>query len=141
MKQNLVFIMTDQQRADTLGMKSGNTEVTPALNQLAGESTVFERAYNTCPLCVPARTALATGMNPIKNGMMLNDLPGKYARDHETIHQMLYKAGYEVAHIGVNHISIKPGLKDSIPFAAWEDDDTYAAYAKEQNLVIKRKEE
>ena len=70
MKQNLVFIMTDQQRADTLGMKSGNTEVTPALNQLAGESTVFERAYNTCPLCVPARTALATGMNPIKNGMI-----------------------------------------------------------------------
>lgn len=141
MKQNLVFIMTDQQRADTLGMKSGNTEVTPALNQLAGESTVFERAYNTCPLCVPARTALATGMNPIKNGMMLNDLPGKYARDHETIHQMLYKAGYEVAHVGVNHISIKPGLKDSIQFAAWEDDDTYAAYAKEQNLVIQRKEE
>ena len=76
MKQNLVFIMTDQQRADTLGMISGNTEITPALNQLARESTVFERAYNTCPLCVPARTALATGMNPIKNGMQLNDLPG-----------------------------------------------------------------
>ena len=57
MKQNLVFIMTDQQRADTLGMKSGNTEVTPALNQLAGESTVLERAYNTCPLCVPARNS------------------------------------------------------------------------------------
>lgn len=85
MKQNLVFIMTDQQRADTLGMISGNTEITPALNQLARESTVFERAYNTCPLCVPARTALATGMNPIKNGMQLNDLPGKYARDNETI--------------------------------------------------------
>ena len=102
MKQNLVFIMTDQQRADTLGMMSGNTEITPALNQLARESTVFERAYNTCPLCVPARTALATGMNPIKNGMQLNDLPGKYARDNETIHQMFYKAGYEVAHVGVN---------------------------------------
>ena len=79
MKQNLVFIMTDQQRADTLGMKSGNTEVTPALNQLAGESTVFERAYNTCPLCVPARTALATGMNPIKNGMIV--LPCKPTLD------------------------------------------------------------
>ena len=141
MKQNLVFIMTDQQRADTLGMISGNTEITPALNQLARESTVFERAYNTCPLCVPARTALATGMNPIKNGMQLNDLPGKYARDNETIHQMFYKAGYEVAHVGVNHISVKPGLKDSIPFALWEDDDTYAAYAKKNHLDIHRKEE
>jgi len=55
MKQNLVFIMTDQQRADTLGMKSGNTEVTPALNQLAGESTVFERAY------MPAVCSCANG--------------------------------------------------------------------------------
>lgn len=141
MKQNLVFIMTDQQRADTLGMISGGREVTPKLNRLAGESTVFQRAYDACPLCVPARTALATGINPIKNGMMLNDLPGKYARNHQTIHQMLYNAGYEVAHIGVNHISVKPNLKDSIPFAAWEDDDTYAAYAAEKGLDIKRKEE
>lgn len=141
MKQNLVFIMTDQQRADTIGMRVGTEAVTPELNNLAEESTVFEQAYNACPLCVPARTALATGMNPIKNGMMLNDLPGKYAKNNETIHQMFYKAGYEVAHIGVNHISVKPGLKDSIPFAAWEDDDSYAEYAAKKGLKIKRKEE
>ncbi|MFR1832845.1 MAG: sulfatase-like hydrolase/transferase [Lachnospiraceae bacterium] len=141
MKQNLVFIMTDQQRADTLGMTVGAETVTPNLNHLTRESTVFEQAYNACPLCVPARTALATGMNPIKNGMMLNDLPGKYARDNETIHQMFYKAGYEVAHIGVNHISIKPALKESVPFAAWEDDDTYAEYAKGKGLAVGRKEE
>ena len=140
-KKNLVFIMTDQQRADTLGMISGGCEVTPELNQLAQESTVFKRAYNACPLCVPARTALATGMNPIKSGMMLNDLPGKYAKNHQTIHQMLFEAGYEVAHIGVNHISVKPELKNAIPFAAWEDDDTYAAYAKEKGMKIARKEE
>ena len=54
---------------------------------------------------------------------------------------MFYKAGYEVAHAGVNHISVKPGLKDSIPFALWEDDDTYAAYAKKNHLDIQRKEE
>lgn len=141
MKKNLVFIMTDQQRADTLGMINGGAEVTPELNRLAEESTVFERAYDACPLCVPARTALATGINPVKSGMMLNDLPGKYAKDHQTIHQMLYEAGYEVAHIGVNHISVKPPLKDSIPFAAWEDDDTYAAFAKEKGLSIGRREE
>lgn len=141
MKQNLIFIMTDQQRADTIGMTCGQTQVTPNLSRLSDNSTVFERAYNACPLCVPARTALATGQNPIKNGMMLNDLPGKHARSNRTIHQMLYDSGYEVAHIGVNHISIKPGLKSSLPFAAWEDDDTYAAYADDNGLKIKRKEE
>lgn len=141
MKQNLVFIMTDQQRADTLGMNGGGGEVTPHLNRLSRESTVFSRAYNTCPLCVPARTALATGINPIKNGMMLNDLPGNYARDHHTIHQMLFEAGYEVAHIGVNHISVKPGLFSSGMFSVWEDDDTYAAYAWDKGLDVKRKPE
>lgn len=141
MKQNLVFIMTDQQRADTLGMSVGGREVTPCLNLLSKESTVFERAYDACPLCVPARTALATGINPVKSGMMLNDLPGTYAKNHETIHQMLFKAGYEVAHIGVNHISVKPALKDSLPFAAWEDDDTYRTYARERGLDIDRKPE
>lgn len=141
MKKNLVFIMTDQQRADTLGMISGGKEVTPELNRLAEESVVFERTYNTCPLCVPARTALATGINPIKNGMMLNDLEGKYAQNHQTIHQMLFEAGYEVAHIGVNHISVKPPLKESMPYVVWEDDNTYEAYAKEKGITIQRKEE
>lgn len=141
MKQNLVFIMTDQQRADTIGMTCAGQEVTPALNSLAAKSTVFERAYNACPLCVPARTALATGLSPLKNGMMLNDLPGQYAKNNKTIHQMLSEAGYEVAHIGVNHISVKPSLKSSIPFAAWEDDDTYAAHAHAAGMKIDRREE
>lgn len=139
MKQNLIFIMTDQQRADTLGLVSGGREVTPELNRLADNSTVFERAYDACPLCVPARTALATGMNPIKNGMMLNDLPGRYAKSHQTIHQMLHESGYETVHIGVNHISVKPGLKSSVPFAVWEDDDSYASHAEMAGMDIKRK--
>ena len=37
---------------------------------------VFERAYDTCPLCVPARTALATGVYPTKNGVVYNDWKG-----------------------------------------------------------------
>ena len=140
-KKNLIFFMTDQQRVDTFGMEVNGVPVTPNLTRLTAQGTRFDTAYDTCPLCVPARTALATGKNPLKNGMQLNDLPGKYAQDHETLHTILYQAGYEVAHIGVNHISIKPPLKDRIPYAAWQDDDTYAAFAKENGLDIKRSPE
>lgn len=52
--------MTDHQRADSLYMVQDGQEVTPTLNKLADEATMFSRAYNTCQLCVPARTALAT---------------------------------------------------------------------------------
>lgn len=141
MRKNLVFIMTDQQRADIIGMSVCGKEVTPNLNQLAKKSTVFERAYDACPLCVPARTALATGLNPLKSGMMLNDLPGIYAREHVTLHQRLSQQGYEVAHVGVNHISVKPPLKEAVPFAAWACDHTYGDFAAKKGLDISRSEE
>ena len=56
MKQNknILFFMTDHQRFDTMGMVQCGREVTPNLNRLAEEGMVFERAYDTCPLCVPA---------------------------------------------------------------------------------------
>lgn len=129
--------MTDQQRFDTLFTKVGDQEVTPTWNALARGGTYFTNTYTTCPLCVPARTSLATGMNPLKTGMVLNDLPGKLAKNHTSLHRMLYEAGYEVAHIGVNHISLDPKLEQSVPFAAWEDDHTYEHYATQKGLSCK----
>lgn len=137
-RKNLVFIMTDQQRADTLGMTACGTEVTPALNALAQESCVFERAYNACPLCVPARTALATGLSPLTTGMRLNDLAGVYASRQQTIHEMLAKEGYEAAHIGVAHIVTKPPLQDTVTFAAWECDETYERAMQQRGVCTAR---
>lgn len=137
-KKNLVFFMTDQQRVDTLGLEINGVPVTPNLTRLSAMGTYFDTAYDTCPLCVPARTALASGKNPLKNGMQLNDLPGKYAKDNATIHTMLHDAGYEIAHIGVNHISIMPPLKDRIPYEEWQDDDTYKEFAEQKGMDIKR---
>ncbi len=128
--------MTDQQRNDTLFTEVGGEAVTPVWNLLASEGTRFVNTYTSCPLCVPARTSLATGMNPLRSGMLLNDLPGKMAQDHLSLHRMLYEAGYEVAHIGVNHISLKPPLPQSLPFSAWEDDESYAAFAKSRGVSV-----
>ena len=64
MKPNLLFIFTDQQRADTLECY-GNTRVqAPNLNALAQESFVFENAYVSSPLCTPSRSTILTGLYP-----------------------------------------------------------------------------
>lgn len=136
--KNLVFLMTDQQRFDTLGMTACGREVTPNLNALAREGVSFQRAYDACPLCVPARTALATGRSPLANGMLLNDLPGRYARENPTLHGLLAENGWEVAHIGVAHISVKPPLRQAVDFAAWECDDTYAAAMSARGISLAR---
>ena len=120
-RPNLLFITTDHQRADTIGMVQAGLEVTPNLNRLASQGTLLSRAYTTCPLCVPARTALATGLYPTRNGIVYNDWRGERAGDHRPIHQYLAEAGYDVAHIGVHHVRVEPELRDRVPFVRFID--------------------
>jgi arylsulfatase A-like enzyme len=140
-RPNLVFIMTDHQRADSINMIQDGQEITPNLNKLAKESTVFTRAYNACPLCVPARTALATGKSPLSNGMFLNDVNGVYAKEHKTIHEYVCDMGYEVAHIGVHHIRVKPDIKEALDFKLWIDEEDHEEYAKSKGIEVKRRGE
>jgi arylsulfatase A-like enzyme len=127
---NIIMVTTDHQRADSIGMFQCGMEVTPNLNKLAKASSFFTRAYNTCPLCVPARTAMATGMYPTQNGVVLNKSQPCVGR--QTMHQYLYHAGYEVAHIGVNHIRVSPHLKETLPFVKWKEVAEYKRFFAEK---------
>ena len=131
---NLLFIMTDHQRADSLGMVQAGIEVVPALNRLASRATVFSRAYTTCPLCVPARTALATGKYPTRNGVVCNDWRGGTAGDHTTLFECLADAGYAVAHIGRHHVRVQPELRERLRFAVWNDDGDYARFIQGKGI-------
>ncbi len=139
-RPNLLFLMTDHQRADSLGMVQGGVEVTPNLNRLAGRSCRFTRAYNTCPLCAPARTALATGRYPTRTGIPVNDFAGVGARELPTLHRQLAEAGYEMGHIGVHHVRVRPDLREGIDWSTWFGREEYAAYAAEQGVGGWRRE-
>jgi len=73
MKQpNILFVMTDQQRFDTLAAL-GNTLVhTPNLDRLVRRGVSFTNAYSTCPVCVPARYTIRSGCEPIHTGIFTN---------------------------------------------------------------------
>ncbi|MFW6163504.1 MAG: sulfatase-like hydrolase/transferase, partial [Planctomycetota bacterium] len=133
-RPNLLFLMTDHQRADSLGMVRHGVEVTPHLNRLASQATAFSRAYNTCPLCVPARTALATGKYPTRNGIVTNDWRGRRAGDHLTLHEELFQAGYDVAHIGVDHIRVRPGHRQRVDFAKWVSNGDHARFLESHGV-------
>ncbi|MBD2845565.1 sulfatase-like hydrolase/transferase [Paenibacillus sp. IB182496] len=133
-RPNLVFITTDHQRADSLHMTQCGREVTPHLNRLAAQSAQFERAYCSAPLCVPARTALATGKYPTASGVVCNDWSGETAGDHPPMHQMLAEAGYRLGHFGPQHIRLRPELTARVPFAAYADTDDYRRHAADRGL-------
>lgn len=139
-RPNLLLFMTDHQRNDVIGMVQCGREVTPNLNRLAEEGVRFQRAYDTCPLCVPARTALATGLYPTENGVVYNDWKGSTAGNHEPIHKTLQKAGYRVGHVGVDHIRVQPPMREQgLDFFISQED--YEIWAAAQGVVTKRSEE
>ena len=71
---NLLFLYTDQQRADTLAAYGNARIEMPNLNRLASRSTVFEQAYVTQPVCTPSRSSLLTGLYPHTSGMLENNV-------------------------------------------------------------------
>lgn len=63
-RPNILFVMTDQQRFDTVSAL-GNEEVyTPNLDRLVRRGVSFSNAYSTCPVCVPARYTIMSGCEP-----------------------------------------------------------------------------
>ncbi len=74
-RPNLLFIFTDEQRADTLACYGNTTIQAPNLNRLAAQSFVVERAYCTQPVCTPSRSSIMTGYYPHTTGCIENNDP------------------------------------------------------------------
>lgn len=61
-KPNVVFVLSDQWRAQDLGFVGNDQVITPALDNLAEEAVVFSNAISNIPVCTPARaTSMAHG--------------------------------------------------------------------------------
>jgi len=60
-RPNVLFVMTDQQRFDTIAALGNEHIYTPNLDRLVQRGLSFANAYSTCPVCVPARYTARTG--------------------------------------------------------------------------------
>ena len=63
-KPNILFIMTDQQRSDTIGALGNRQIRTPTLDSLVENGIAFNNCYTPSPVCVAARSATITGVPP-----------------------------------------------------------------------------
>ncbi|NOX90471.1 MAG: arylsulfatase [Calditrichaeota bacterium] len=98
---NLILIMTDQQRFDTLGCTGNPVIKTPNLDSIAREGVIFANAYSSVPSCTPARSGLLTGLSPWHHGMLGYGRVGeKYKFE---MPEMLRNAGYFTFGIGKMH--------------------------------------
>jgi len=63
--ENVLFIMADQMRWDTISER-----YTPNLYKLRSQGLEMKNTYSSTPSCTPARSALLTGLSPWYNGML-----------------------------------------------------------------------
>lgn len=100
-KPHIIFIMTDQQRGDALGCMGNKSVISPNIDKLAEEGTLFISGYSSTPSSTPARAGLLTGMSPWHHGQL------GYARVAEKytyeMPQMLRNLGYYTFGIGKMH--------------------------------------
>ena len=71
-RPNLIFIITDQQRFDTIAAHGYSQVNTPNLDRLAREGVSFTNCHVTAPSCAPSRASLFTGYYPHTNGILKN---------------------------------------------------------------------
>ena len=100
-RPNIVFIMTDQQKRDSLSIYGNPIVQTPNLERLAAEGTIFDHAYSTCPICVPSRVTFFTGRYAHTTRSRNNDV--LMQPDEEHLLKILKRDGYTIGFSGKNH--------------------------------------
>jgi arylsulfatase A-like enzyme len=99
-RPNIILIMTDQQRADTIGALGAPWMRTPTLDRLATEGAAYTECFVTSPVCVGARASLFTGKYPHGCQVFSNFQPWE-----PTWVRLLADRGYHCVNIGKMHIN------------------------------------
>mgnify|MGYP001204471256 CR=1 FL=1 len=100
---NILLIMTDQQRWDSLSCYGCEAISTPNLDRIAREGIRYERCYCSNPICTPSRASLMTGLPvPVHTVERLYDiLPAR----QPLFPAYLKEFGYQTALFGKLHVS------------------------------------
>ena len=121
-KLNVLLITSDQQHWNMLGCINPEV-ITPHLDQLAGQGTLFTRAYCPNPDLYPHARQMITGKYPSQHGAY--SLGTKLPEDEPTVGDRFREAGYRTALVGKAHFQ---------PLRGTEEYPSLEAYPTLQNL-------
>ncbi|NQT26107.1 sulfatase [candidate division KSB1 bacterium] len=113
---NIIFLLTDDQRWDTLGCYGNNIIHTPHIDSLAKRGITFDRAFVTSSICAPNRSCILTGQYAARHKMWKFDrelTPNQLAATYPAL--LKSTAGYRTGLIGKYGVGKPPG-KDVFDF-------------------------
>ena len=100
---NILILFSDQHNKKVTGYEGHPDVKTPSLDKLASESIVFDRAYCTTGICVPARSSLMTGIYPRTLGVLSNTEDTQVMKEVVSLPSILKAEGYKTYAFGKRH--------------------------------------
>ncbi len=115
---NILFLTTDQQRFDGLGINNQQMPVhTPVIDELARSGANFTNFFVNNPVCMPTRACVLTGRRPHCHGVRENGIP--LPEDEVTLPGWLRGHGYRTANLGKLHFLPHAGRDHTQPHPSY----------------------
>jgi arylsulfatase A-like enzyme len=106
-RPNIVFVLSDDQRWNSLGVTGNPVVKTPHLDRLAAEGVLFENATINSAICTPSRACYFLGQFERRHGVNFNSGTAMseeaWAKSYPVL---LREAGYFTGYVGKNHVPI-----------------------------------
>lgn len=100
---NILWICTDQQRADTIAALGNRNIRTPHVDSLVGSGTSFTNVFCQSPVCTPSRASMLTGRYPRTTRCRQNGQ--QIPASERLVPRILADAGYTCGLSGKLHLS------------------------------------
>lgn len=113
-KPNIIFILTDDQRWDALGLAGNPIIQTPHMDQLAEAGLYFPNAFVTTPICAASRATLFTGLYERTHDYTFGKAPLDNRYMYNSYPYLLKKAGYRTGFVGKFGVKVNEGIQDSL---------------------------
>jgi arylsulfatase A-like enzyme len=101
-KPNVLYVIADMQRPQSMGCYGDTNARTPNLDKFAKQGLQLNAAISPTPVCCPYRAALMSGQCSHHNGMLSNGC--KFAPTTKCMGETFRDAGYEMGYLGKWHL-------------------------------------
>jgi arylsulfatase A-like enzyme len=114
---NILFILVDDQRHDSLGCAGHPILQTPNIDNLAEQGVRFENAFVSTSICMASRACIFTGLTETGHGYTGGGFPATpvIEPDVDTSFPVLLKqAGYRTGFFGKQHVKFEEGTTEAL---------------------------
>jgi arylsulfatase A-like enzyme len=101
-RPNVLFMVTDDQRWDAMGLGGSRHLQTPNMDRLGQEGVFFRNAFCTTSLCSPSRASILSGRYAHAHGVVNNFT--EYPEQLASFPRVLQAQGYDTAYVGKWHM-------------------------------------